>query len=263
MIEKVVPVMLLRSRSATLTASGTSPVPLPGEKEDAAKSAQPTSAGRAMAVETTPMSPRVNSFKQEPEMFHIGSEDGSCADEQSDTDFFPDLLPTSTSKMKFGEDSDALDGLQSAKVSEHDRHDSDAEAGSGLQEAVPQHAPRTAAEENQDESVHHDRSTAREGAEELPSQQTAFCEEGKLDGPEVGCASASSAHLEENDPNFEAVPERPVSAMQKGSAFPADELSRREENPPQDAQDCPASGALHHKKSLCLIRPGSLSWLGS
>ena len=31
------------------------------------------------------------SFKQEPEMFNIGSDDGSCAEEPSDTDFFPDL----------------------------------------------------------------------------------------------------------------------------------------------------------------------------
>ena len=92
----------------------------------------------------------------------------------------------------------------------------DAEAGLGLQE----HAPRTAAQENG-----HDRS-------ELLGQQTASCEKGRLDAPEAGRnAYASSSHLEQN--SFEAVPKRPVSAMQESTGLSAHEKPL-----------CPAAEAL-------------------
>jgi len=42
---------------------------------------------------------RAPSFKREPEMFNIGSDDGSGADDQSDTDFFPDLNPAPASSV--------------------------------------------------------------------------------------------------------------------------------------------------------------------
>ena len=80
-------------------------------------------------------------------------------------------------------------------------------------------------EQRRRKTVSHDRS-------ELLGQQTAFCEKGRLDAPEAGRnASASSSHLEQN--SFEAVPKRPVSAMQEGTGLSAHEKPL-----------CPAAEAL-------------------
>ena len=77
---------------------------------------------------------------QEPQMFHIGSDDGSCADEHSDTDFFPDLHEgcvvgaVGRCQTKLGHESDEQEDLQSSRAeresdgeSDHEQHDAKAQ----------------------------------------------------------------------------------------------------------------------------------------
>ena len=148
------------------------------------------------------------SCKQEPEMFNIGSDDGSC-EEHSDTDFFPDLQghmfgTTDTSKPGQPE-SDAAE-LEGRPDSEHPEAPvSPVAKSSENTENMATHVPDEAGEEG----GMRDSSTADEPRKEFSTPSDSERENtsafnatlaGASQGPEVSAASPGKEPAETETP---------------------------------------------------------------
>ncbi|CAE7548841.1 DNAJB3 [Symbiodinium microadriaticum] len=239
------------SKSATLAASSASSPSQPPFPQNTVSQAEPPQASQPLPSEHASPRPAQAeaSCKQEPEMFNIGSDDGSC-EEHSDTDFFPDLQghmfgTTDTSKPGQPE-SDAAE-LEGRPNSEHPEAPASPVAKSSENtENMATHVPDEAGEEG----GMRDSSTADEPRKEFSTPSDSERENtsafnatlaGASQGPEVSAASPGKEPAETETPETadelqDSQDQEPDLGFQDrrngGSMFDFDDLDEAEAEPP-------------------------------
>ena len=156
-IGKYCPTSPTRSKSATLTASSASSPSQPPFPQTTVSQAEPAQVTQPPPSErASPHAVQAQaSCKQEPEMFNIGSDDGSC-EEHSDTDFFPDLHQGHV----FGDTSKAESDAEEARPS---RPPASAREGDSEHPEAPASPSRAKTSENHENMASHTPDEADEG----------------------------------------------------------------------------------------------------
>lgn len=234
------------SKSATLTASSASSPSQPPFPQTTVSQAEPAQVTQPPPSErASPHAVQAQaSCKQEPEMFNIGSDDGSC-EEHSDTDFFPDLHQGHV----FGDTSKAESDAEEARPS---RPPASAREGDSEHPEAPASPSRAKTSENHENMASHTPDEADEGgtqhssaAEPRTDFSTPSDPEREMtsafdatpaasQGPEVSARgketeteTADELHSQDQDPDLAFQNRR-----NDGSMFDFDDLDEAEAEPP-------------------------------